>query len=402
MKKIAVIFGGESVEHDVSILTGLQFLDALDAAKYEGFPVYVDTKGRWWAGEDLRERAFYPVTEAKRKKLTRLALPLEAVRGERPRLLAQKRGLLGRGGEIEFDLAVPAIHGTFGEDGTLQGLLEFLGIPYAGCPPLGAAAAMDKAFTKRFLEGLGIPVLPHLAVAKPPPGKRLDKKTLAKDLKRALGNTPFPVIVKPNGLGSSIGVTRAGNMDEVLAGLLLCFRLDYAAIVEPFVPNLAEYNVAVSRAAGSLRASVIERPLKASEFLAFRDKYLSGGDEGAKLKGGASEGMASLNRVLEPNELPARKKQQIRAWACEAFAALGLAGSVRVDFLCDTKKGRVWLNEINTIPGSFAFYLWQESKPRLSFTELAGALVEEGLARARERRRDTDRLVGGGIIFKDG
>lgn len=401
MKKIAVIFGGESVEHDVSILTGLQFLDALDAAKYEGFPVYVDTKGRWWAGEDLRERGFYPVTEAKRRKLVRLVLPLEAVRGERPRFKVEKRGLLGRGREIGFDLAVPAIHGTFGEDGTLQGLLEFLGIPYAGCPPLGAAAAMDKDFTKRFLGSLGIPVLPHLMVAKPPQGKRLDHKAVGRQIERALGKRPYPVIVKPNGLGSSIGVTRAKDLDEAMAGLLLCFRLDFSAIVEPFVPNLAEYNVAVSRATGRLRISVIERPLKASEFLAFRDKYLSGGEEGAKLKGGASEGMASLNRVLEPKELSVKKKDQIREWALSAFDALGLAGSVRVDFLADTRKGDIWLNELNTIPGSFAFYLWQESKPRLSFTELAGALVEEGLARARARQRDTDRLIGGGIIFKN-
>jgi D-alanine-D-alanine ligase len=401
MKRIAVIFGGESVEHDVSILTGLQFLDALDSAQYDGFPVYVDPKGRWWGGEALRERSFYPLNPGKAGRLSRLQLPLEAVRGETPFFAEARKGLFGGGAKVPFDLAVPAIHGSNGEDGTLQGLLELLGIPFAGSPTLGSAATMDKDFTKRTLKGLGIPVLEHVLVAKPEPGHPHEPNAVRAKVTAAFGKNPFPLIVKPNRLGSSIGVTKADDFDEVAAALTLCFRLDYEALIEPFVPNLAEYNVAVSRAFGELCASVIERPLKASAFLAFKDKYLSAGEGGAKLKTGPSDGMASLNRVLDPPELDNKKRETIRACARQAFEAFKLAGSVRVDFLSDEKTGKLWLNEINTVPGSFAFYLWAASQPRASFTELASALIAEGFARARLTHRDTDRLVGGGIIFKE-
>ena len=401
MKRIAVLFGGESVEHDVSILTGLQFLDALDSALYEGFPVYIDPKGRWWGGEALRERTFYPLNAAKAKRLSRLQLPLEAVRGETPCFIGHKKVLFGGEEKIPFDLAVPAVHGSNGEDGTLQGLFELLGIPFAGSPALGSAAAMDKDFTKRTLKGLGIPVLDHLLLAKPELGTSLDPERVRREVVAAFGKNPFPLIVKPNRLGSSIGVSRAKDFDDVVAALLLCFRLDYEALIEPFVPNLAEYNLALSRAFGELRASVIERPLKASEFLAFKDKYLAAGEGGAKLKTGPSEGMASLNRVLDPAELDENRKALIRASAAKAFEAFKLAGSVRVDFLANAKTGELWLNEINTVPGSFAFYLWAASRPRVGFTDLAAALIEEGLRRARHTHRDTDRLIGGGVIFKE-
>jgi len=401
MQRIAVIFGGESVEHDVSILTGLQFLDALDPAQYDGFPVYVDPKGRWWGGEALRERAFYPLNAAKAARLARLHLPLEAVRGDAPRFLEGKRGLFGGERRVPYDLAVLAIHGSNGEDGTLQGLFELLGIPFAGSPALGSAATMDKDFTKRTLKGMGIPVLDHLLLEKPASGGAPDLEAVRERVTAAFGKNPFPLIVKPNRLGSSIGVSKAGDFDAVASALLLCFRLDFEALIEPFVPNLAEYNVAVTRAFGDLRTSVIERPLKASAFLDFKDKYLSSGEGGTKLKTGSSEGMASLNRVLDPDELDETKKAFIRANARTAFEAFKLAGAVRVDFLSNGKTGELWLNEINTVPGSFAFYLWARSRPRASFTELASALIEEGFTRARLTHRDTDRLIGGGIIFRE-
>ncbi|HXV73413.1 MAG TPA: hypothetical protein VD713_01660 [Sphingomonadales bacterium] len=401
MKRIAVIFGGESVEHDVSILTGLQFLSALDPAQYDGFPVYVDPKGRWWGGEALRERTFYPLTAAKEGLLARLHLPLAAVRGRTPHFTAGKKGLFGGEKAIPFDIAVPAIHGSNGEDGTLQGLLELLGIPFTGSPALGSAATMDKDFTKRTLKGLGVPVLDHILLERPAAEAAFDPDMVRGRIATAFGGKPFPLIVKPNRLGSSIGVAKADDFEAVLAALLVCSRLDYEALIEPFVPNLAEYNVAVTRAFGPLRASVIERPLKINEVLAFKDKYLAAGDGGPKLKAAASEGMASLNRVIEPKEIGTARKENLRALALKAFEAFKLAGSVRVDFLSNEKTGELWLNEINTVPGSFAFYLWGASQPRASFTDLATALISEGFARADLMHRDTDRLIGGGIIFKE-
>lgn len=402
MKTIAVIFGGESVEHDVSILTAIQFMNAMDPEHYAVLPVYVSPDGRWWTGKALRAKTFYPLTPAKEKDLKPIRLPAFGLRNKRPHFMTPKAGVFAKEETIPFDLMVPAIHGTNGEDGTLQGYLEFLGVPFAGCSVLAASATMDKDFTKRAAAGIGIPVLDHLVVAKPGEGKSLSPAALKKDLEAKFGKKPFPVIVKPCHLGSSVGVTRAGSMDDLLAGLLLCFRMDHSAIIEPFVQNLVEYNVAVSKAFGEVRASVVERPLKESEFLAFRDKYLAGDGEGAKQKNPESEGMASLNRVIDPADLAKTKKADIRKWACEIFTALGLAGSVRIDFLGDEKSGKLWLNEINTIPGSFAYYLWQESDPAISFTELTSAIIEEGLAESAVQSRETGTALGGAVIFKDG
>ena len=402
MKKIAVLFGGESVEHDVSILTAIQFMNAMDPDKYGVLPVYVDRKGRWWSGQDLRKKEFYPLNDAKAKGLSRVALPFETVRGNRSYLVEMGKGVFAKARQIPFDLLVPAIHGTYGEDGTLQGMLDFLGIPYAGCSTLASAATMDKDFTKRTLKGHGIPVLDHITITRPIAGGHVDTKAIKADIAKAFGKSPYPVIVKPCHLGSSIGVTPAMGFDDVMAGLILCFRMDDTALVEPFVENLVEYNVAASKAFGDTTAtSVIERPLKASDFLDFKDKYLSGDDAGAKMKTPGSEGMASLNRVINPEELTRAQTDKLHTWSKTAFKMLGLAGSVRIDFLSNSKTGELWLNEINTIPGSFAFYLWQESEPPMSFTGLTTAIIEEGLARAATSLKGTDPALGGGVIFKD-
>ena len=401
MKTIAVIFGGESVEHDVSILTALQFMNAMDPEKYLSLPVYVAPDGVWWSGEKLRKKDFYPLTQAGKKDLTPLTLPFESFRRQKPYFLANQRSKFKKQKKIPFDLVVPAIHGSHGEDGTLQGLFEFTGLPYAGSGVLAAAAAMDKAFTKTHLSGLGIPVLPHILVKKPDEGTFISPDELARGIKQAFGAKPYPVIVKPCHLGSSIGVTPAENMDDVIAGLLFCFRLDTAAILEPFVDNLVEYNVAVSKAFGSLRTSVIERPLKEKEFLAFCDKYLTGDKDGLKTGPASAEGMASLNRVINPGELGKAKTEKIKTWALSAFKELNLAGSVRIDFLGNEKTGELWLNEINTIPGSFAYYLWQESEPSVSFTDLTTAIIEEGLRQSAAKSFDTDRTLGGAAIFKN-
>ena len=388
------------MEHDVSILTALQFMNAMDPEKFIPMPVYVAADGAWWTGENLRKKEFYPLTAAKTAKLTRISLPAAGLRGKRPYFLREATGVFKKAGQIPFDLMVPAIHGSHGEDGTLQGLLDFCGVPYAGCGVLASSATMDKAFTKEHLAGLGIPVLDHIMVQKPGIGENLGLADIKADLKEVFGAKPYPVIVKPCHLGSSIGVTRAEAAEDVLAGLLLAFRLDHAAIIEPFVDNLVEYNIAVSKAFGEARASVIERPIKESEILDFHGKYLSGDSGGAKGKAASFEGMASLNRVMNPKELGKKQQNQVRDWALEAFAAFDLAGSVRIDFIGNEKTGEIWLNEINTIPGSFAYYLWQESDPSVSFTDLTSAIIEEGFQQSSLKASEVDLALGGAVIFK--
>jgi len=402
-KVIAVIFGGRSVEHDVSVLTGLQFLEALDPGRYDGLPIYVDPLGQWWTGEALLRRSHYPLKSAAHKDLRQVMLDLATPANGQPQLVSFSKGLMGeKRTVIPFDLMVPAIHGSNGEDGSLQGMLEFADIPFAGCRSLGAAATMDKVFAKSAARTGGIKVLPELALDRPAKGIFLDPATLEGQLKEAFGTLKFPYIVKPCNLGSSVGVGKADDMDGLVAALMSAFRLDSRVIVEPFVANLTEYNIAVRRSsAGAILTSAIERPLRKAELLDFKNKYLAGGEPGGpKLDSGPSEGMASLNRELNPSDLSDAQETFVRNSASRMFDLLSLAGSVRVDFLSNSETGELWLNEVNTIPGSFAYFLWEAAAEPTSFLELTSAIIDEGFRLSAERLGSTDSGLGGATIFK--
>lgn len=404
-KVIAVIFGGRSVEHDVSVLTGLQFLEALDPGRYEGLPVYVDPLGQWWTGDALTRRAHYPLKSEAHKDLKQVMLDLATPATGRPQLIAFAKGLMGeKKVTIPFDLVVPAIHGSNGEDGTLQGLLDFAGIPYAGCRTLGSAGTMDKLFAKAIARANGIRVLDELALKRPEKGTFLDPGALTAQLENAFGGVNFPYIVKPCNLGSSVGVGKADDMDSLIAALMTAFRMDSSVLIEPFVPNLVEYNVAVRRdGTDKVVTSAIERPLRDAELLDFKNKYLAGGEPGGhKLDTGPSEGMASLNRVLNPDDLSDAQESFIRTSASQIFDLLALAGSVRIDFLCNNETGELWLNEVNTVPGSFAYFLWEAAEESLSFLALSSAIVEEGFRLSADRLGSTDTATGGATIFSSG
>ncbi|GHF15826.1 D-alanine--D-alanine ligase [Kordiimonas sediminis] len=404
-KTIAVLFGGRSVEHDVSVLTGLQFLEALNPAKYQGLPVYVDPLGQMWTGDALLKRSNYPVS-GQSAGLTEVKLDLSAAPATgRPAFTVSKKGLMGTKQEnLYFDLLVPAIHGSNGEDGSLQGLLEFAGIPFAGCRSLGAAATMDKAFLKSCARHNSIDVLPEIKISRPAKGSFLQEEEITAKLAAGIPDWSFPLIVKPCNLGSSVGVGKADDMDGLIAALMTAFRVDSSVIIEPFVPNLCEYNVAVRRDQdGNIHTSAIERPLMDAELLDFKNKYLAGGSPGApKLDTGPSEGMASLNRELNPEGLSAEQESFIRDSASRIFEALSLAGSVRIDFLSNRKSGEIWLNEVNTIPGSFAYFLWEAASEPLSFLALSDTIIAEGFTLSAQRLGLTDAGTGGATIFANG
>jgi D-alanine-D-alanine ligase len=398
---IAVIFGGESVEHDVSILTGLQFLEALDPDKFIGLPVYVAADGSWWTGDALLKRSNYPFLKDARQELTSVSLSIGKTSTFGPALFTEKKGVFGGGKTkiIPFDLMVPSIHGSGGEDGILQGLLEGSSVPYVGCGVLASAATINKDFTKNTVAAFGIPVLPHIMLHRPVMGEHTNKKTIQDRLGTEMQGLSYPFIVKPRQLGSSVGVKKVDNIDELLAATINAFRLDSAVIIEPFVQNLVEYNVAVTKAFGEISVSAIERPHQDNEFLSFTDKYMAGSKGGAKLDSPPSEGMASLRRDINPTNLLREKAAHIRTYASKAFGVLELSGCVRVDFLSNSETGEIWLNEINTIPGSFAYFLWQQADPEVSFTELTSALIEEGFKKFEGRQKDTDVKLGGSVIF---
>lgn len=396
--RVAVLFGGRSPEHDVSIVSGLQALNALDSSKYEGFPVYVAGDGAWFTGDALRNRANYIPDEEARRGLTRVDLDLSAGRG-----LLVPRGKTGlfakKPAPIEFDVALLAFHGVIGEDGQMQGVFETANVPYTGARTMASAILMDKAITKRAFAGTGIGMLPDAVVSRPATGLVPDRASL----EEAIGNIAFPVIVKPAHLGSSIGVFRAEDIDAVRQGLPGLFKFDTHAIIEPFVENLVEYNVAVRRDKGTIVTSAIERPKRETELLDFKTKYMAGGGSkktgGGKQPGASSQGMLSLTRDINP-ELPAAMENKIRQWACAAFAAVNGTGAPRIDFLSNERTGEIWLNEVNPCPGSFGYFLWEAAAEPVLFTALLDQLIEEAKVCHRAAQLPSDPTPTDARLFK--
>ena len=384
--RIAVFLGGRSPEHDVSVVTGLQALAALDQSRFDAFVVYVTSQGDWLVGPGLDERKNYLPDAQLRATLTEVTLDIAA--GGGGRLIPRKPGLFSRRPPTEFDVALLAFHGAGGEDGQFQGLFEAANLPYTGMRTLASAVLMDKAVTKRALEGSGIPLLRHAVIERPATGL---PAAAALDEAMRLANIGFPCIVKPVHLGSSIGVGKAETIEEVRALLAAIFRLDAQALIEPFVPNLVEYNVAVGRFGGGPRCSAIERPKRVEDLLDFRQKYLSGGDNktGGKVLGSSSQGMLSLTREINPDLSP-QFADNLRRWAIAAFEAVGGTGAPRIDFLCNEATDEVWLNEANPCPGSFGFYLWEAAPEPLGFTALLSLLIEEAQARHRAAQLPDD------------
>ncbi len=374
--RVAVFFGGRSPEHDVSIVTGLQALEALDQDRFSSFPVYVATDGKWFTGDALRNRANYLPKEATLKSLEAVLLDASPSIDGRGRLLPLKPGnLFAKSKPIEFDAALFAFHGLFGEDGRMQGLFEIANVPYTGMRPLASSILMDKAATKRVLAETGIALLPY-AIVHRPSGSLMPG---VQEVEKCLNGIQFPMIVKPLHLGSSIGVARAENTEDVRGGLSVIFRLDTHAILEPLVQNLVEYNVAVRNTSHGIETSAIERPKSEKELLDFKAKYLSGGSAskgGAKQAGAISEGMLSLTRELNPS-IPDAISGKIHDWARICFATVYGTGAPRIDYLCNQQTGEIWLNEVNPCPGSFGYFLWQASRRPMLFSELLSALIDE-------------------------
>lgn len=371
-KNVAVFFGGRSPEHDVSIVTGLQVLQAIDSSLYNPFPVYIAADGSWLIGELLFKRENYIPDVNTLKQLTSVTIDLSVM--GKGILYSSKKGIFSQSKQFVFDVAVPAFHGLIGEDGQIQGLFETANIPYAGMRTMASNIFMDKAITKRILSGLGIPLLPCKVIEKPLEGLLLSSKSLIEETK----DLNFPCCLKPCHLGSSIGVAKVNNPEELNAVLPRIFKYDTTAIVEPFVENAVEFNIAVRRNKGQIVTSAIERPKHSAELLDFKQKYLSGEDNkaGSKTPGEISQGMLSLTRELNP-KLDEEFERNIRGWATVAFEALNGSGVPRIDFLYNERTHEIWLNEINPIPGSFGYFLWEAIEQPVMFTELLTDLIEE-------------------------
>ncbi len=367
MKKIGVIFGGVTCEHDVSIVTGLQLIENMDKSKYEVHPIYIHSNGAWYTGAELLDAALYKDFEKKEPHLKKAMIP-----ADRKGLIVYEKGIFSKEKWIPLDAVIPAMHGMNGEDGSVQGLLELANIPYTSSGILGASVGMDKILMKKVFEAYGLPVLPYTSFLRESWQKQPER--ILDQIEKEL---TYPMFVKPSNLGSSIGISKAKDRDSLRHAIEVATYYDSRILVEKGVSKIREINCSALGYKEEVETSVCEEPVNWSEFLTFEDKYLHGvkstksgtlgaktGATGSKMTtsvettGSKQGGMASMGRRI-PANLSKEQTEEIQSLTVRAFKALDSKGVVRIDFIIDEEDNKIYINEINTIPGSFAFYLWQ-------------------------------------------
>lgn len=367
---VAVLFGGKSVEHEISVISAVQAMGYLDKEKYELVPVYITKAGKMYTGEKLTKIENFKNINAllaECRQVVMTNLDGRCVLLPYPMKLGYKKHIKA------IDVALPIVHGTNVEDGALQGFLKTLDVPFAGCDVLASAVGMDKHVMKLVFQDAGIPVLPCKCFLKS--DYYADEKAMVAAIEESFS---YPVIVKPVNLGSSVGINKAKNREELVEALDLAFRFAPKVLVERAITALREINCSVLGDVYEAEASECEEPLNATDILSYEDKYMSGG-KGAKGSKGA--GMASLARKI-PADISPEFREEIRTMAVRGFQALGGNGVARIDFMIDTEENKVYLNEINTIPGSLSFYLW---KPvGVEYRKLLDRMISLALKRQRE------------------
>ncbi len=374
--RVAVIFGSRSVEHEVSIISAIQAMDAMDARRYEPLPIYITKEGTWLTGAELRRIDSYKDMPGLMSRCRPVYFRPEPFGN---RLFMEEPGPLGakRTRVTVVDVVFPVIHGTYGEDGTLQGLLELVAIPYVGAGVVGSAVGMDKIVMKAAFQAQSLPVVNYLWFTR----KRWQtaSDTVADEIEQTLR---YPLFVKPANLGSSIGISKASDRAGLFNAIEVAAHYDRRLLVEEAFEGGIEVNCSVL-GNDDPQASICEQPIAWTEILSYEDKYLRGGGKG-KGSGGESGGMASLTRRI-PAPIDPELTAEVQRLAVEAFRAVDCAGLARVDFLVDPHSGRIAVNEINTMPGSLSFYLWEPSG--VPFPALVDRLIDLALERHHERQQ---------------
>ena len=364
MIKVGVIFGGESVEHEVSIITAVQAMNFINSQKYEVVPIYIDKKRNWYTGELLREMETYKDLE----NIGNYAKEVTLTRKDDEFILQKKRGIF-KGVVNTIDVAFPIVHGKGVEDGSLSGYLETIGIPYVGPSMLGASIGQDKVVQKQVLAAADVPVVNYTWFYDQEYLE--DEETILKDIKK-LG---YPVIVKPARLGSSVGITVAKNEKEVKDAIDEAIKYDEKIVVEEMVPNLLELDCAVLGSNNKMECSLIGEMMTKNDFLTFEDKYIGNGGK----KGPKNGNKISTSGFKIPADVDKEIEEKIYAEAQKAFRALNLSGVTRFDFLVNQETKEVFVNEPNTIPGCLAFFFFTKKKkkyPKLLDELINGAIKE--------------------------
>lgn len=355
MKKIGIIYGGKSVEHEVSIITGLQVYENLDKSKYTPELIYIDKDGDWFFGEKkLKDLKIYKNWTKKCAKQFQPSLNKK-----------DKKNILN-----SLDAVIIACHGNYGEDGKLQSFLEFLDIPYTSSGVVGSASGMDKIVMKSIFSGIDLPVLPYIWFTR---HEWIEKSE--EIIKKVRYTLDYPVFVKPANLGSSIGISMVNDEKDLINAIDVASKYDYRIIVEKGVANSVEINCSAIMKDNEVLTSVLEEPVRWEKFLSFDDKYINANSK--------TKGMGSMGRKI-PAEVTKEQKEHIENYTKQIYKTMDCCGVVRVDYLMDESREHVYVNEINTIPGSFSFYLWEHND--LPFTKLIDVLIEEALRQAQLRK----------------
>lgn len=387
--KIGVFFGGKSVEHEISIITMSQTVSAINKEKYDIIPIYISKKGVMYTGDALLDLYAYKDIDNLLEKCCKVTIIND---GENVKILKYPSTLIGKNIINTIDIAFPIMHGTNGEDGTIAGYLNMLGLPFIGPDILASSIGMDKILMKKVLKESGLPVVDYIAFY-----SMEYIKDEQKYLSQIQENLDFPVIVKPGNLGSSVGIRKAKDIDELEEAIDFAMEFSDRIIVEKAITNLKEINCSVIGNLAETEASVCEEPIFSDEILSYTDKYIGGEKSKSGLKTEAfsklgscklsgKKGMANSDKKL-PADISEEKRKEIQNLAKETFKVLGCSGISRIDFLMDKETEEVYVNEINTIPGALSYYLWEASGK--SFEEEIDEIIDIAFKRHRDREQLT-------------
>lgn len=372
--KLGVFFGGKSVEHEIAVITTSQALEAINKEKYEIVPIYISKKGVLYTGDALLDLQEYKDMDALLKKCTKVAVVND---GESVKVLKVPAPAFGKQVINTIDVAFPIVHGTNCEDGTVAGYLNLLGLPFIGPDVVSSGLGMDKIFMKKVLKESGIPVVNYYSFYSEEYVN--DEEKIRREINEKL---KYPLICKPGNTGSSVGIKKVSTPEELAEKIEYSMQFSDRILVEECVQNLKEINCSVMGNLNETEASVCEEPYFSDEILSYTDKYMGGSKTGES----EEKGMQVSDKKL-PADIPDEKRDEIQHLAQETFKLLGCSGVGRIDFLMDSKTGKVYVNEINTIPGALSYYLWEATGK--SFEKEIDELVQIALRRDRDKNKLT-------------
>ena len=385
--KVGVFFGGKSVEHEVSIITAIQAIENMDKDKYDIVPIYITKDNKMYCGELIGDISNYKDID----NLIKNSIQVTLVQKDNKVVLLRCNKKIYQNETYDYiDIAFPIVHGTNVEDGTLQGFLKMFNLPYVGCDVISSSVGMDKYVCKCVLKDNDIPVLECKCIS----AKDYNEDS-EKTIKEIEEKFSYPVIVKPINLGSSVGIKIARTQEELREAIENAYTYSRKILIERAIKNLKEVNCSVVGDYEFAKASECEEPVKTDEILSYEDKYISGGKKGG-IKAGGTKHMNAGGLKL-PAEISEEQRKKIQELAIKTFTVLGCSGVIRIDFMIDQDTKEIFVNEVNTIPGSLSFHLWKAAG--LDYTKLLDELIDLALKRNREEKNlifsfDTNILSG--------